>query len=223
MAEHLNSEQIQEQLQAIDSLDIEELRKFARKVADAYFHEKDRKIALDEECDLLAWEIERLKGEVHRLEQSNIKTHVSSAASAAAAAGPASAVTAAEIFFREGDGKYPSTLAKTFSDACGGKNVIATAFCDTSKLPSVPGLDSYDLLLCGGVDAMLYGYIYQSNGSHDSAAGTGDRTLFQIAMNSPILSIDTCGPLVACSAMDGSHMIVSNLVYYLYYYYYYYY
>jgi WD40 repeat protein len=169
--------------------------------------ERRKRLELEGELDILALDNERLRGELQKMR-------------AIALSSPSSAVSpvAGEIvnssdnanltpvlgevndsdwqqLLTEGDKLYAKSLKTRIENACGGFNAIATCFCNVDA--SDPGSFSY--IACGGVDKTLR--IYEN--------GEATKALISIPCTAPILAMDACGHYLACSLMDGSHVVVS--------------
>jgi WD40 repeat protein len=96
-----------------------------------------------------------------------------------------------EVFIIEdGDGKYPSQPNLRIENASGKMNSLSVSY------GSLDGSDT-DVIICGGVDKTLR--VFDLHGE----------PLRQIEFSAPILAIDTYGPLVSCSLMDGGHTLVN--------------
>ncbi len=154
----------------------------------ALAHEKEERQKLDEECDLLAFDNDRLKDELARykaLTPSSSSSHRNNTKK-----NDITALGGDEVleFFVEGDGKYANSLKMKILDTNGGKNVLCAAFMVDGDM---------DILLSGGVDGALNGF--------DSS---GVR-LFSYILSAPVLAIDVNGLTIACSLMDGGHAVVS--------------
>lgn len=103
--------------------------------------------------------------------------------------------------------KYACKNEIQIKDACGGKNVIAVAFCEipfyyASGEGNIMN-DTTRLILCGGVDATLS--VYDATGA----------LLHKWTLSAPILTIDVSKVTgnIACGMMDGSHAVVSIIYY----------
>jgi hypothetical protein len=182
----------------MSSDDIETLRA-------AYEREHELRLQLEDDCDLLALENERLRGELAALLDGKemIDDTISAATSAAAAASSKDAEGYALVrrdqapmvdTFVDGDGCFAKSLRLQVADACGGRNAICTTFSHFAESQGT------DILICGGVDNCLSGY-----------DGEDGQKLFSYPLSSPVLALDSFGHMVACSMMDGGHAVVSNL------------
>lgn len=95
----------------------------------ALIKERERCRVLEEECDILAWEIQRAKGDAHSSQRNNV---------------PVVITDGSPIDVIDDCSKVSMTKFYQILDACSGKNVLCVKFSD---------LDSS--LFCGGVDASL--------------------------------------------------------------------
>lgn len=153
----------------------------------ALAHEKEERQKLDEECDLLAFENDRLKDELARYKALTHSSSSSHSGNTKVNDTDAHGTEVLEVFV-EGDGKYANSLKAKILDANGGKNVLCAAFMVDGDI---------DILLSGGVDGALNGF--------DSS---GIR-LFSYMLSAPVLAIDVNGLTIACSLMDGGSAVVS--------------
>jgi WD40 repeat protein len=153
---------------------------------------------LEEECDVLALDNDRLRTEVNRLTRSQPATRKDKVVEVFSASS-AAIVEDLDIFIDNSNEIFPvNHILKTISNANSGKNVICTAFLcqnpseksnDTEHLP--------DVLFTGGVDAYVKGYDYL----------TGIE-LYSFKGNAPVLCIDCYSHFAAIGMMDGSLMII---------------
>lgn len=144
------------------------------------------KLKLEEECDLLAFDNDRLNGEVTRL-KATVESYKAANLSLNNLSLNDTETTEGIGIFVEGDNKFANSLKLKILDANSGKNVICTTFL-------VDGED--DILLTGGVDGALNGF--NSSGVR----------LFSYKLTAPVLAIDVHGLVIACSLMDGGHAVV---------------
>lgn len=91
-------------------------------------------------------------------------------------------------YFVDGAGQFVRKQHLVISNASSGKNVICVS------------IFRADLVICGGVDGYL-------NGFH---CKNGEPTL-KVPMQSPVLSIDCTSNAIACSMMDGSLGVLTNI------------
>jgi hypothetical protein len=177
--------------------------------------ERCRRQELEEECDLLASEVQRLNRELAALKavgqqkttttanvSKNSTSDSGNAINHSNASNPASAVGGItddywQELLDEGDGRYCAKQQLQVDRASGGKNCISTGFV-------VFGGGVPDGIVSGGADNEL----------HLFSAADGSE-LWHHNMSAPVLSIDTNQTLVACSCMDGSHWVVSVTSVYL--------
>jgi hypothetical protein len=108
----------------------------------------------------------------------------------------------------DGDSNFPQNPLTKIENACGGMNVICALFLDTN-LPfySTQG----ELIVCGGVDKTLRIYDVPCR-EREHAKGNISILVIAITLSAPILAIDVCGGLIACSLMDGGHAVVSCIL-----------
>ncbi len=151
----------------------------------AFENEKKARVGLEEECDLLAFDNDRLNGELAKL-KAIIESNNWSDKKVTNTSLDGTEGDPVDIFV-DGDNKYANTLYRKILDANGGKNVLSTCFL-------VDG--SVDILLSGGVDGVLNGY------SIDGIK------LFSYVFAAPVLAIDVHGLTIACSLMDGGLAVV---------------
>ncbi len=148
----------------------------------AFENEKKARVGLEEECDLLAFDNDRLNGELAKLKAIIESNNWSD-----------KKVTNTSLdgldvdIFVDGDNKYANTLNRKILDANGGKNVLSTCFLIDGDV---------DILLSGGVDGVLNGY------------GIDGIKLFSYVFAAPVLAIDVHGLTIACSLMDGGLAVV---------------
>ena len=157
--------------------------------------EKRKNEQLEDECDLLAMDNDRLRTEVQELHR-RIPVHDTSLPAMASAGdddkSASSSNTIALDVFIVGDGQYANRLRKHIQNASSGKNVLSTSIYHSVSNDKIP-----DVVFCGGVDAYLRGY--------DVSTGIeiyGEKT------SAPVLCIDSHDPYVACGMMDGSMMVM---------------
>ena len=170
--------------------------------------EKKYRIEVEEERDFLLDDNLRLRTELELYKQESEFTHKTTASSTSQPKSVSKAVSSVVTVEKS----YANEIKSKVSDACGGKNVVCTAFvayknikeADSSHAESYTGSVS-DVWLCGGVDAHVSGYDSRTK-----------ELLFSVALSAPVLSIDVHGANIACGMMDGSHTIVSWFNFYLY-------
>ena len=162
----------------IASLGLDELREALR-------IERTKRLELEQDCDLLSLENVRLNSELAKL-QENLKGFTLDQSGK-----PVASVRDEEYesLLVEGDGKFATQQQTMISSACGGKNVTCAVFLfhDSGSTHVV----------CGGADNSLRVYNHQ----------TGEQRWLMM-LSAPVLSMDACGVLIACSCMDGSHYVV---------------
>ena len=98
-----------------------------------------------------------------------------------------------EVILFEGDGKYSNAPTAVLRDACGSMNALCVSYCQVNGTNAV---------VCGGVDKMLRIYDISDPSNH--------REMGRYALSAPILSVSSCGHLVACSLMDGGVVLVGG-------------
>jgi WD40 repeat protein len=148
--------------------------------------EQKARLRLEEECDLLAEDNERLRALV---------PHSTSTNAAAPPLPPLSTTTTStaatvdlDFFTEDRDSYCAKSLFKSIANANGGKNVLSTAF-----------LPAQNLVFSGGVDASLRGY----------DLSTGEEHVCQ-SVTAPVLTMACSDSRVAAGMMDGSLAVVSD-------------
>eukprot|EP01033_Poteriospumella_lacustris_P002579 gene2579-1875_t len=161
---------------------LEELERLRQELAE----ERQRRVALEEECDLLAEDNARLRSEIEK-SRFNTRPPIPPDQSASAVAAVAGDV---EVFV-EGSGNYARVVRHTVVHASDGKNVLSTAVFQSQSPENMS-----DVGFVGGVDAHLRGFALSSGAE-----------LFVHKLPGPVLFIDCCPPWIACGTMDGTLMI----------------
>lgn len=149
---------------------------------------------LEEECDLLAEDNARLRQEMDDLRFNPRPTEavINRKIEEQLESSTSSRVDVADVdVFVEGDGKFAQQANLTISDASSGKNVLCTSIFTTQD-PDTMG----DVVFCGGVDGYLRGYNMKSGVE-----------VYVHRLTGPVLSIACHPPFLACSVMDGTHII----------------
>lgn len=151
--------------------------------------ETNRRIELEDECDLLATENERLRGilHLHGLSEKPQPLHVD----------PSREI---DGLLMTGDSGYAKREILKKVEAAGNGNVLSVGLL---------GNDDNFSICTGGVDKQLRFYDIAIDSDLDYSIAETHR----VPVSAPILSIDStkCGNLIACSLMDGSVVItVSN-------------
>ena len=164
--------------------------------------EREAKIKLDEELDLLAFDNDRLKGLVASAGIGQPAKPVGVATSATVIA--ATADDGLEELLQEGDGRFADAVVTRIDNACGGMNALCVAFC-----PHPTAATGSWALACGGVDKVLRVYSVPWLILPCPSSSDAPQLLLSHAFSAPILALDVCGSLVACGLMDGSHAVVS--------------
>jgi WD40 repeat protein len=142
--------------------------------------ERSKRLALEDECDLLAVANQDLQAEVLQLKSTMPTNTVFNQPERAVA-----------TVFIEGDGDYVKSAALTVSSACGGMNVLSVCFC---RYSTNNNSTHEEIIVCGGGDKRVYGY-----------SQTTQTQIFCVELSAPVLSLDACGSFLAASTMDGSH------------------
>lgn len=142
--------------------------------------ERNRRIQLEIECDLLAAENVRLQ---KICSDSGLLTKT-----------PPKALVKCQLvdwddIFKEGDGLYVNEVITKIVEACGGQNLTSVAFYRTEST-------SNNMAVVGGTDKTVRGYDL-----------TLKRQVFELHFSAPIVSIDVWNNYIACSMMDGSHVV----------------
>ena len=166
--------------------------------------EREARLKLDEELDLLAFDNERLKG---LLATSGTRPAVAPTISS----GDNVAVDNGGLadLLQEGDGRFADTVVTRIDNACGGMNALCVAFC-----PHPTAATGSWAVACGGVDKVLRVYSVPwltLPTSPSSSSSEAPRLLLSHPLTAPVLALDVCGSLVACGLMDGGHAVVRNL------------
>jgi WD40 repeat protein len=178
------------------SATMEELQREIERLKAQLEAERQAREKLEEECDLLAEDNERLRSIAPTTAPPVPTTTVASAVAAPVGgmSGESTSSTSAPELdvFVEGESDYAYHLLKSIPNASSGKNVLST-----SIFVSNPSLDFGDLVLCGGVDATLRAY--------DLMTGV---ERFKETQTAPVLSIDCSLTHVACGNMDGSALVM---------------
>ena len=143
--------------------------------------ERERRRALDEECDSLAMANCLLIEELTALRR---RSSVLPQRRTSTTPGEDTAII-------EGDGKYAKIEKLKIANAAGGTNVLSVCFLHR-------GPSSEQLLVCGGADRKVYGY-----------SNSGEQ-IFSQEFSAPVLSVDSYQDLLAISCMDGSHAILRS-------------
>lgn len=170
-----------------------------------------RRDTLEEECDLLAEENDRLRTlcQSHNIdpdcavEQEKVNEQ-QRGQQLTSSAGDGANIDEEEEFLVNagGDGMYARSDGREVHNACGAGNALCVEYLHLATSPvadtDADTLGHGEYVLCGGVDKTLRLY----------ALATGV-LLFQQEFAAPILAIDSVNALVACSMMDGSHAVVS--------------
>jgi hypothetical protein len=179
---------------------------------------KSKNLHLEDECDLLAMENDRLRTlcQTNGINPDFVAAEKETSYFPTADAVPVANIEDEDEFLVNagGDERYARSPGREISDACGSGNALCVEYL---LLP--PGPSSSDTttdnsavtaatqqeqeqemyILCGGVDKVLRLYALSSGA-----------LLYSLPLAAPILAIDSSGPLVACSMMDGSHAVVSE-------------
>ena len=142
--------------------------------------ERERRRALDEECDSLAMANCVLTEELATLRRR------SSLLNPPRLSPPS---PSEEMVITEGDNNYAKHEMLKLNNAAGGSNVLSVCFLEQ-------GLHDEQLLVCGGADKKVYGY---------SKSG---ELVFTHDLTAPVLSVASHHDLLAISCMDGSHAIL---------------
>lgn len=173
---------------------------------DLLSREKKYRMEIEDERDFLLEDNTRLRGELERfkMDYESVSRSMSSRTSSQSMGTVKSVST-----FGPSEKTFANILKAKVSDACGGKNAVCTAFLAYKSVNELEAPhnaafpdSSSDIWLCGGVDAHLSGYDSQT-----------EAQLFSVKLSAPLLSIDVHGANVACGMMDGSHTIVSALLF----------
>lgn len=156
--------------------------------------------SLEEECDLLAMENERLRT---LCQQNDINPDFSIGNEKKTAVSNIEEEEEEDFLVNAGgDDMYACSIGREIQNACGAGNALCVDYLHLSSSSSSSDTDTEggcgEYVLCGGVDKTLRLYALSS--------GT---LLYQHELSAPILAIDSVGALVACSMMDGSHAVVS--------------
>lgn len=170
---------------------IEELKLEIERLTEALKQEKEHRFKLEEECDILALDNDRLRA---LLTEANIPLTAQEASKASKNQQVFSSPDDLEIFIDNGD-QFIHHQKKVFANAAGGKNIISTTFFDSSKHSELT-----DAVFCGGVDNTLRGY--------DPLTGI---EIFNKRVSAPVLLIEASPPYLAAGMMDGSLLIVTYL------------
>ena len=159
--------------------------------------------SLEEECDVLAMENERLRT---LCQQNGINPDFTIDSGKTKDTGIVTNIEEDEEFLVNagGDDKYACSIGREIQNACGAGNALCVEYLHLTSSTDADtttegGCGEY--VLCGGVDMTLRLY----------ALSTGT-LLYQHELAAPILAIDSVDALVACSMMDGSHAVVSTII-----------
>jgi len=156
--------------------------------------EREKNAALEEECDLLAMENERLRnGPNKNTGRSRNYPPPPPSESSASSASP-SAVSFEPTYSTEvmidSNQPYPNTVKRKIANASDGKNVISTTFFYDAEM-------GYNLVFSGGVDSTIRGY--------DVSTGV---QLYSHRVQAPVLVLAACPPYLAAGMMDGSLVVI---------------
>ena len=148
---------------------------------------------LDEECDILAEDNERMRMELLKYESPSRDTGISNEPQENETLfkkeAPIKGASSVQLeVFVEGRENYVNKQLKQFPNAASGKNVICTAFFHSTEIGQV--------IFCGGVDATIHGY--------DPLTGI---ELYTFKSTAPVLTLDCYGSCVAAGSMDGSLLV----------------
>ena len=142
-------------------------------------NERERRRALDEECDSLAMANCLLTEELNALRRrSSVLSHRRG-----------SATQSEEVVISAGDGNFAKVEKLKIANAAGGSNVLSVCFLEITPEEQV--------IVCGGADKIVFGY-----------TKSGEQ-LFQHELSAPVLSLASHEGLLAISCMDGSHAILN--------------
>ena len=149
---------------------------------------------LEEECDLLAFENDRLRTKLQTMEGSSAVAE--SAIVDKDRLSPTGLKNDAVIvnwdeLLREGNNRFARTLKIRIENACGGSNVVCAAIVHCID-------DTADIIVCGGADKTLRCFTL-----HNSTQ------ISCFNLSAPPLSIDVFNQFFASSLMDGSLVIAS--------------
>jgi hypothetical protein len=161
--------------------------------------EREKNERLDEECDLLAMDNERLRMELAKYAHGHHHvlpppppppTAAVSSTQGVSELNPVVVVNTDIDVFEDNNLPYPNMLKKQIANANDGKNVISTTFFyDLSN--------GHNLVFSGGVDATIRGY--------DLIAGV---QLLSHRATAPVLVLQAHPPYLAAGMMDGSFLIM---------------
>ena len=151
--------------------------------------ERELRLKLEDDCDLLALENIRLRGELETLRASiktnnpelNLENDVELVKSNNELANNDN------DFLIEGDGLYPDTVVKTITNACNSKNITTLAFCY-----------NFSYIICGGADNSIH--VYSISGDYH----------WTDLFSSPATRMASFDNYTACSLLDGTTLLVIN-------------
>jgi WD40 repeat protein len=148
---------------------------------------------LDEECDLLAFENDRLKGELAKalLQVSEYKLAISLKDNNDKISNDDIVEDCSDILM-EGNGKYVTKEISRLNDVCNGANALCSIFTNNDGI-----------IACGGADRAITFCSIDKPTSSSSL-----KKLFSINLSSPILTMDQHNSIVAAGMMDGKHIII---------------
>lgn len=148
---------------------------------------------LDEECDLLAFENDRLKRELEKalLQVSEFKSAITLKDNNDKISNDDNIEDCSDILI-EGNGNYATKEISRLNDVCNGANALCSIFTSNDGI-----------IACGGADRAITFCSIEKPTSSSSI-----KKLFSINLSSPILTMDQHNSIVVAGMMDGKHIII---------------
>lgn len=176
---------------------MESLLKEIEQLKAALAIQKEKNERLDEECDSLAMDNERLRKELAKFSRTHYPppppvtaNDTGSISQGPSEISPVVVVNNNVDVFEDNNTPYPNLIKKRITNANDGKNVISTTFFSDLS-------NGHNLVFSGGVDATIRGY--------DLLTGV---QLLAHRATAPVLVLQASPPYVAAGMMDGSFVIM---------------
>lgn len=194
----------------VDFNDINALKK-------AYERERNRRLELEDECDMLAQTVLDL--------QSKFSEYAQKSTSAPALAPESLERTANDIIrktteaisvdiYDPSTAQYADKLLYTIPAACGSKNALCANFLmifdrntdDNTQIPF-----PYYIIACGGVDMCVSLYLISNVSFQGLSQVNSSQPIASYPTTGPVLSLSSFKSRLAVGCMDGSFVMVSCL------------
>eukprot|EP01041_Mallomonas_annulata_P004261 gene4261-8482_t len=150
--------------------------------------EKLSRTKLEEECDLLSIENERLN-KVIIASNGNLSSQSQQQPTPSQMLNSVS--DSESDILRNGDGMYANIILSRIENVCSGLNATCTAFCEIDTDTTIA--------IVGGTDKFVRAYNLETKNE-----------IFGLSFSAPVLAINTFKNFIACSMMDGSHSIINS-------------